>query len=578
MNGAVTYDHEGVDRLSQGYFYTDVCRSDPTRFHVWHPVLHTLGKGTYLGMILQLPESKNFTALEGDPLMMVDSNPRSTFRGTGTEDYFNGGNYFLWGPFSQPFQGCISWANSMYRFHCLDAMCFDRSFDFDFQHGFNADVEIPYRTTAFYYKQWTPFWTSRDTVMTGDLFAISGSGYASGEEIRFRLDSDLIGGVVADKNGNFIWKISTPNYWTPGCHILSANDVHRPEAICVLDKPAIRPICDTLPIRLEVGDTLAFTAYGFRPGEPLLFSLDSIPLSPKRSVTVRNDGRLYNYIQIPVIKEGTYHLRIIGDHNDTAIFSDLIAVSQTRNYEFERLHCQHSDSVTAAYQNLSYCYWASWSEQAVEICSPKRLGDTISFSFFVPEKDSFNIFAFATIGTNFGNYRYSLDGIQKGLFIGYKNLTGNDRIPSDTLKLGIATLDAGFHRITFTYLGHNASSKDSLLGADHFVIVPFRTNSEAHGAHLSQPLNIILYPNPATSGYITIKLLDYDVAPGGASIITVSDLLGRNVISHEVSSSTFKNPYTLMLGDLLSGRYSIHIRSNSSVGERDITAPFVVSK
>src|ERR1051325_5799275 len=71
--GMIAWHNEAIDRHKLGYFFTEARETNPTRFGVWHPVLHTLGRGKYVGLMFQLPAFANNAALEGDPKFIVDS-------------------------------------------------------------------------------------------------------------------------------------------------------------------------------------------------------------------------------------------------------------------------------------------------------------------------------------------------------------------------------------------------------------------------------------------------------------------------------------------------------------------------
>jgi hypothetical protein len=132
-------------------------------------VLGVDGRGRYVGTFLfaagrrdtrpqELPAALNI--LEGNELGIIDGEVR--IRGTGTEDYYNGGFYFAAGPFSQPFaaanfvQGGFNQEVgivSCCRWHVLsDAIDFQRSFELRFQYGADTPaVVVRYATVAYYY-------------------------------------------------------------------------------------------------------------------------------------------------------------------------------------------------------------------------------------------------------------------------------------------------------------------------------------------------------------------------------------------------------------------------------------------
>jgi hypothetical protein len=132
-------------------------------------VLNVAGRGRYVGTFLfaagngdprpgELRAALNI--LEGNETGIIDGNVR--IRGTGTEDYYNGGFYFADGPSDRPFsavnfvQGGFTrepGVVSCCRWHVLaDAIDFQSSFVLRFQHASgNPALVVRYATVAYYY-------------------------------------------------------------------------------------------------------------------------------------------------------------------------------------------------------------------------------------------------------------------------------------------------------------------------------------------------------------------------------------------------------------------------------------------
>jgi hypothetical protein len=82
-------------------------------------------------------------------------------RGTGTEDFFEGGYYWYFGTRSLPLvgspahlvrrRGCAADCRSMYRWLVADAVPFERSLRFTLEHGDRNRVAGTYSTTALWY-------------------------------------------------------------------------------------------------------------------------------------------------------------------------------------------------------------------------------------------------------------------------------------------------------------------------------------------------------------------------------------------------------------------------------------------
>jgi len=132
-------------------------------------VLNVTGRGRYVGTFLfaagngdpcpgELRAALNI--LEGNETGIIDGEVR--IRGTGTEDYYNGGFYFADGPFDHPFAtvnfvqggfGPEPGVVSCCRWHVLsDAIDFQTSFVLRFQYASdNPALVVRYATTAYYY-------------------------------------------------------------------------------------------------------------------------------------------------------------------------------------------------------------------------------------------------------------------------------------------------------------------------------------------------------------------------------------------------------------------------------------------
>jgi hypothetical protein len=150
-------------------------------------VLNVAGRGRYVGTFLFAagrsdPRPRELRAalniLEGNETGIIDGEVR--IRGTGTEDYFNGGFYFADGPFDHPF-GAANFVEggliddlgivSCCRWHVLsDAIDFQRSFVLRFQYASdNPGLVVRYATVAYYYLD------------RPDPGAVAGGNWVSGE-------------------------------------------------------------------------------------------------------------------------------------------------------------------------------------------------------------------------------------------------------------------------------------------------------------------------------------------------------------------------------------------------------------
>jgi hypothetical protein len=134
-------------------------------------VLEASGQGQFEGLCLDmqcsdwwlkppvreiaLPRGFGLGLLEGWESFAADGEP--PVEGTGAEDYFGGGFYFLGGAFSTPGHGCtrrsfLSGRVSAYRFHLDDPVPFNHSLRFTLDHGFLNSMQGEAASVAYWYQ------------------------------------------------------------------------------------------------------------------------------------------------------------------------------------------------------------------------------------------------------------------------------------------------------------------------------------------------------------------------------------------------------------------------------------------
>src|SRR4051794_6842546 len=140
-----------------GYFHATSRRGHTARGRPWR-VMEAGGPGLLVGLSATLAGPRSQRHLEGDERIVADG---SALRGTGTEDFFEGGFYWFFGPRSLPLvgspahlvrrRGCVEDCRSMYRWLLADAVPFTRSLRFTLEHGDRNRVAGTYSTTALWY-------------------------------------------------------------------------------------------------------------------------------------------------------------------------------------------------------------------------------------------------------------------------------------------------------------------------------------------------------------------------------------------------------------------------------------------
>lgn len=126
-------------------------------------ILDAEGRGHYVGCHLNI-HNLRYTPKwnwygEGDDMIFIDGEPfPPSLHGTGTEDYFN----TAWCPqqeFCAPYHGIIlgggpNWSGkiTMYRYHIVDPIMFNRSIRVTIEHGHNNHRSDDWSSTAYWYQ------------------------------------------------------------------------------------------------------------------------------------------------------------------------------------------------------------------------------------------------------------------------------------------------------------------------------------------------------------------------------------------------------------------------------------------
>ena len=171
------------------YFHAQYRRENPTIRGKNYTILETEGDGYFAGSILFIQgydKGDKWNFLEGDEFMFVDGETDASIKGTGGEDYFQGGWYYIDGEFNAPHHGLIvkdaeKIHASMYRFHTLDRINFSKSLRVEIEHGNRPqnEAKADFSSTAFWYQKEPhkafPEIPSRENVVAGPAYLIKGA-------------------------------------------------------------------------------------------------------------------------------------------------------------------------------------------------------------------------------------------------------------------------------------------------------------------------------------------------------------------------------------------------------------------
>jgi hypothetical protein len=146
-----------------GYFHA-VGHRGPTKKGVWWNFLSARGSGLFVGVTQTMQGRAQPLYLEGNERAYVDGGRRPAIQGTGTEDFYRGGWYFLNRLFTLPLTGytgrsglepgCPAGScNTAYRLMIADAVPFTRSIRYEIEHGVRNSERAIYSSTAYWYQR-----------------------------------------------------------------------------------------------------------------------------------------------------------------------------------------------------------------------------------------------------------------------------------------------------------------------------------------------------------------------------------------------------------------------------------------
>jgi hypothetical protein len=157
-------DYTAVPSLRRDirYFHAHWRREQPMSPDGAYTILDARGAGHYVGTALFaqpiFPSDPPWLMLEGDEQISVDGETSPSIRGTGHEEYFNGGFYFEAGPVTgAPYHGVVlkdpaTGRVSAYRWHVEDPIPFTKGIRVAIEHGSNNIELADYSSVAYWYQ------------------------------------------------------------------------------------------------------------------------------------------------------------------------------------------------------------------------------------------------------------------------------------------------------------------------------------------------------------------------------------------------------------------------------------------
>ncbi|MEX2015067.1 MAG: DUF2961 domain-containing protein [Candidatus Hydrogenedentales bacterium] len=115
------------------------------------------GAGHFVGATIAVDNANGLAFLESDDVIVVDNDPYLRVRGTGLDDYFNGGWHLHNATGAAPLHGVVvrqaaaPSGISAYRTYVTDPVPFGQSFDFQLGHEGSGPAQ--YRSVAYWYEE-----------------------------------------------------------------------------------------------------------------------------------------------------------------------------------------------------------------------------------------------------------------------------------------------------------------------------------------------------------------------------------------------------------------------------------------
>lgn len=166
------YEEDARDRPAPT-LHAQYRRENPTAPGTPFTVLQAKGSGRFAGLTMDMqcqdwwlrppltqilwPRGFGLGILEGWERITVDGDTGGTISGTGAEDYFSGGFYFMGRPICTATHGCthislLAGRTSAYRLHIDDPIHFQESLDFKVDHGLENSIAADFTSVAYWYQ------------------------------------------------------------------------------------------------------------------------------------------------------------------------------------------------------------------------------------------------------------------------------------------------------------------------------------------------------------------------------------------------------------------------------------------
>ncbi len=488
-------------------FRVEYVSGDPGNMRFWANTRHDIntsygqdyvlldvqGKGHYMGCQLYMKGTlygNDHAFLEGDQRINVDGESFPSIHGTGTEDDFNGGYYFLNGTSICPIHGAPWWQfyekeTSAYRFHLTDMIPFDSSIVVATEHGPFNNVPNIYSSTAYFYQEsFQVDFTdpAPEAILYPDEeITVLGWGFPVNTEITVYWGNSPIGTeptlLTTDNSGRFEAVITAPDTAAGFYRIGAAaegEEVRR--AVRILEYRDTRlfefNLSGTDTIAYPGVDTLFLRGEGFIPGATVDFLLSNYELSCLSTPVVVDSGSTFLAAAIvPDTLIGLYSVSTIPSIGDPLTSEDSLLIDEQWIVEMERLlpptATSPSDYCRAQYMVYPQ-YVGEWSDGFhLELLS-NAINDYMTLGLSLPDSGYWDISMGYTLFRNGSNFviEFPQSGIS-GVWSGYSYTTTHSGLQSvGNLFLPEQTT------VTFRVVGQHPASRNFWIGIDYMKFTP----------------------------------------------------------------------------------------------------------
>jgi hypothetical protein len=386
----------------------------------------------------------------------IDGRDNSTWNGTGTEDYFNGGWYFG-ETGNTPLSGCGVYDDGAskclaFRMMLTDGISFNKKAHIGIEHGPISDIEADYAGVTYWYadaKTTHGFNVvskdnrlPRPTRMVRDSIECEDTVYYIGNGVSIIDDKDL---PFTLSNGKAV--------------VFPSEDIRDPYEFCFDVNCSGFYSIEARFIGSPQGCLAQAYVDGKKIGNPFT------TLSKKMMVLP-----VIKFTGIPWLEKGKHGITfkiIQQDAGPYKLISDYLRLSDAgTTIEGEQMKVLRSSGEPASMQDLKP-FGTGWSNQAHLFFMAKSAGANYDLELPVKADGWYSISAYMTKATDYGIVKVKLDGVPIGEpFDGFA--PGVAR--SGRIQLDETHLSAGAHTLTFEVTGKNPQATGFFTGLDCVIL------------------------------------------------------------------------------------------------------------